>query len=533
MNCKEIKSIFYDKDNPTLSIYIKPSKNEITKPIELKVDVSSMRNTLEHFDNTVNGALDSGIKQLLVYNIKYHLRKYGLVKFDEQEQAWYSDRYPNDPGLVQKQEQGDKRTNAQIILDSAVENIQTLFVDEYQEPHSAISVNNHIETIPLKSKRFRNYLANIVYNEHDLIVNSETIKEVVNILSAKAEFDESSKTIKLNLRVAESEDKYKVVLYDLTNKKWEFIEITSEGWNVVNNRILFHRYNTQLPQVYPSKEYSSDIFDKFVKLMLNKTNVDTSVTEEKLKEYQILTKCYIICAFIAGFPKAMPIPNGTQGAAKTTFMEFQKMIIDPSNARTLSFPRDVNELIQQLSHNYVIYYDNISQIRSWISDELCRAVSGSGSSKRRLYTDEDDLIRSLMRCIGLNGINIAPSKADLLDRAIFFKLKRIEKEDRRYIKALEKQFQEMRPDIFGYILDILVKFLKWKEDNGGMINLDKVPRMADWAGHCEIIARCMGYEPEEFLNAYTENAKIQTEEIMETSLLATCIGNFVDTESKV
>ena len=106
--------------------------------------------------------------------------------------------------------------------------------------------------------------------------------------------------------------------------------------------------------------------------MLNKTNVDTSVTEEKLKEYQILTKCYIICAFIAGFPKAMPIPNGTQGAAKTTFMEFQKMIIDPSNARTLSFPRDVNELIQQLSHNYVIYYDNISQIRSWISDELCR-----------------------------------------------------------------------------------------------------------------------------------------------------------------
>ena len=159
-------------------------------------------------------------------------------------------------------------------------------------------------------------------------------------------------------------------------------------------------------------------------------------------------------------------------------------------------------------------------------------VSGSGSSKRRLYTDEDDLIRSLMRCIGLNGINIAASKADLLDRAIFFKLKRIEKEDRRYIKALEKQFQEMRPDIFGYILDILVKFLKWKEDNGGMINLDKVPRMADWAGHCEIIARCMGYEPEEFLNAYTENAKIQTEEIMETSLLATCIGNFVDTDPR-
>ena len=138
-------------------------------------------------------------------------------------------------------------------------------------------------------------------------------------------------------------------------------------------------------------------------------------------------------------------------------MEFKKMLIDPCIAKTFSFPRDVNELNQQLSHNYVAYYDNISEMKDWISDELCRAVSGSGSSRRRLYTDEDDLIRSLMRCIGFNGINLAATKADLLDRAIFFKLKRITEEDRRYIVELQKQFEEMRPQLFGYILDVLVK----------------------------------------------------------------------------
>ena len=42
----------------------------------------------------------------------------------------------------------------------------------------------------------------------------------------------------------------------------------------------------------------------------------------------------------------------------------------------------------------------------------------------------------------------------------------------------------------------------------------------------------MGYEPEEFLNAYRENAKIQTEEIMETSLIATCLAHFVDTDPR-
>ena len=257
---------------------------------------------------------------------------------------------------------------------------------------------------------------------------------------------------------------------------------------------LIHRYNNQLPQVYPSREYAEDIFDKFIALVLNGTNV----AEEKLEEYPILLKCYIVCAFIAGFPKAVPMPNDTQGSAKTTLMELTKLLIDPCIAKTFSFPRDIHELNQQLSHNYVTYYDNISGMKDWISDELCRAVSGSGSSRRRLYTDEDDLIRSLMRCIGLNGINLAATKADLLDRSVFIKLKRIPDEDRRYIVKVQEEYEQMKPQLLGYILDIIVKVLKWKEVHGDL-DPSKIPRMADWAAHCEIISRCMGNEEDKFL----------------------------------
>ena len=55
-----------------------------------------------------------------------------------------------------------------------------------------------------------------------MVVDSQTLKDVIGLLSAKAEFDESSETIKLNLRVAESEDGNKWY-YDLTNKKWDRI----------------------------------------------------------------------------------------------------------------------------------------------------------------------------------------------------------------------------------------------------------------------------------------------------------------------
>lgn len=70
-------------------------------------------------------------------------------------------------------------------------------------------------------------MASNFYKTTGLIIKSQDLKDAVNILSAQAEFD-SGDPIRLNLRVADSEDTKKWY-YDLTNKNWEFVEITSEG----------------------------------------------------------------------------------------------------------------------------------------------------------------------------------------------------------------------------------------------------------------------------------------------------------------
>ncbi|MBV9668872.1 MAG: hypothetical protein JO327_12180, partial [Nitrososphaeraceae archaeon] len=66
---------------------------------------------------------------------------------------------------------------------------------------------------------------------------------------------------------------------------------------------------------------------------------------------------------IPTIPKPVLILHGEQGSAKSTLLELIKMLVDPSSIRTLSFPRDNKELVQQLSHNYITYFDNISNIR--------------------------------------------------------------------------------------------------------------------------------------------------------------------------
>ena len=54
-----------------------------------------------------------------------------------------------------------------------------------------------------------------------------------------------------------------------------------------------------------------------------------------------------------------------------------------------------------------------------------------------------------------------------------------------------KVFDDIKPQLLGYILDTLVKVLKWKKDNQGVELVKEFPRMADWAEWCEIIALCM------------------------------------------
>ena len=414
----------------------------------------------------------------------------------------------------EEDEEGEKQTNAEKVLDAATQNIQKLFVDEYQVPHAAISINGHLEVIALRSRRFRNWIAGTVYKESGVVIDSQTIKDIIGVLSFEAEFN--NEEIKLDLRVAaRTENNSTVWPIDLTNKDWQFIAINGDGWNIISNTIIFRRFPNQSPQVYPSREYPDDIFDKFMDLL----NIEG-------ENNRLLLKCYIVTMFIPEVPKVILMLHGEQGSAKTTLQELIKMMVDPSIVKTFAFPKDITEFIQQLSHSYVTYYDNISILRDWVSDLLCRAVTGSGFSKRVLYTDDDDFIYSLKRCVGFNGINLGATKADLLDRGLIIQLKRLSKDKWRKIDDIWKDFEVLRPQLLGYIFDLLVKVRKWKEQ-GQPLNLKGLSRMADSTEYGEIVSRCMGNKEESFLNAYYKNVDLQIEEVLESSPLAIVVRDLV------
>ena len=222
----------------------------------------------------------------------------------------------------------------------------------------------------------------------------------------------------------------------------------------------------------------------------------------------------------------MLILHGEKGSAKSTLQTLIKLLVDPGKPVLLTIHNDRTEFIQQLGHNYVAYYDNVKNAPGWLSDEACKAVTGVGNTKRKLYSDDDDVVYEYRRCLGFNGINISLTEPDALDRSMMIELERITKEKRRVESEIIAEFLELRPKLLGYILDILVKTLQIKST----VKLNDLPRMADSALWGEAIARAMGYQDLEFINAYYDNIGKQNIEAIENHPLGQAVAKFYDEE---
>jgi hypothetical protein len=433
-----------------------------------------------------------------------------------------------------EEQEEERKSLAQILVELVLENHIKLLKDEFNVPHIIVVINNYYQTLPINSTKFKRYLLKLYRNSSEgRIANTESINTAISQLEAEA--SSSGSTIPLHLRVAwGNPDTTDSIYYDLSDEKNRCVKITKDGWEIVENQIdvLFRKYNHLKPQVEPIRNLDridtidDKMLDKFISLFnLKKTNKENTIEDIKL-----LLKCYLISLFIPEIPKPIKALHGEQGGAKSTCQELVKMLIDPSNIQTLTFPRDATEFVQQLSHNYIAFYDNVSEIRDWISDLLCRAVTGNSFSKRALWTNDDDIYYNFKRIIGINGIDLAATKADLLDRSLIFETERIAKKDRKKIKKIWEKFNQLKPYVLGYIFDILVKVLRYKNEHGEIEFPDGQNRMADWEEYCEIISRCMGNKDWEFQRVYQDNIGVQIDEAIESSPLSQTIIEFMTEE---
>lgn len=186
---------------------------------------------------------------------------------------------------------------------------------------------------------------------------------------------------------------------------------------------------------------------------------------------------WLVSACFPAVPRPMLVLTGEQGTAKSTTGRFLVSVLDPSPAPLRTAPRDVGEWVTVADGSCVVGLDNLSGLPGWLSDAICRAVTGDGLPRRRLYSDAELVVSSFRKTILLTSIDLGALSADLIDRSLFCELERIGPERRKLESELAEAFADGHPRIFGALLDLVSATMRELP----AARLDSYPRMADHA----------------------------------------------------
>jgi hypothetical protein len=399
------------------------------------------------------------------------------------------------------------RTQADILVSLAQQG--DLFHDATGVAYVRLPVGDHVEVWPLASKRAKQWLRQAFFALTGKAVGGEAVASAVGTLEGIAVFQ--GPTDQLFNRVGSSG---LTIHYDLADADWRSVVVNGDGWEVcARSEVSFRRYAHQLPQVEPRR--GGD-----VRLVLRHLNVRP--------EDHLLLLGWLVTGFVPDIPHPIPDFHGEKGAGKSVGQRVLRRLIDPSAVESLSFPSDLKELVQQLSHHYAPVYDNVDNVPPWLSDVLCRAVTGEGFTKRELYSDDDDIIYSYRRVVLLNGINVVPRRADLLDRSLLLHLERIAKEARLPEREFWAAFDADRPMILGGIFDTLSAALRIYPT----VRPAALERMADFTRFGVAVAIALGYTEQDFLDAYAANLGAQTVEAVEGNVVGATILELMKTRSE-
>ncbi|NTU22480.1 hypothetical protein HPY28_19340 [Brevibacillus sp. HB1.2] len=326
---------------------------------------------------------------------------------------------PNERDTSSKSKDGEE-TQADILILLGDE--ATFFRNDMEEAFAAVEINGHIERWKVKSRPFKLWLTKKFYEKTGKAPGTDAMNQALGVMEMKAMFKGEQHS--LQLRVAELDGAF---YYDLADKSWRVVEITPQGCSILDNPpTLFVRNKNLKAQAEPD-------FDGDLRCVLNHVRL-------KDADDQLLYLVYLVTCLIPNIPHPVLVLSGEKGASKSTTMRMTRSIIDPAVRDLLTMPNSKQDLALSLANNYMPCFDNLDTLSAEKSDLLCIASTGGGFSKRTLYSDDDETILEFLRCVGLNGINVVATRADLLDRSIVIELERIDENERMEEKEVWKAF---------------------------------------------------------------------------------------------
>ncbi len=313
--------------------------------------------------------------------------------------------------------------------------------------------------VPLASRSgnsIRARLAASLHRQTGKVASASALSDCITVLDGEAsELDPRP----VWLRVGAHQD---TVVVDMGTETGQCIIITPAGWAVqADSPVIFRRSELTHPLVSPDRGGTLDA----LRALINLPDED----------YR-LAIAWVVAAYFTGIPHPILLIQGEQGTAKSNLIRTLLALVDPQPADDRTPPRDQREWAIFARASWAFGFDNITDIPAWLSNALCKGVTGDAVLQRVLHSDEDIGVYSFQRVIALTTISIKHDIAgDLADRILLVEPDVIE------VRRTETDITAARatalPAALGAVLDLVAGVLR--ELPGTIV--DNAPRMADFA----------------------------------------------------
>jgi hypothetical protein len=364
------------------------------------------------------------------------------------------------------------------------------------------TVGGVLQTARIRSKRFQDYLSNALWQRYRCCPSSEAWSQAMKSLEGQAR-DEGSPEREAFLRVAKHEGSLYI---DLGTKDWQIVRVSADGWEIIpysDCPVRFHRPECQLPLPIPTRGGSLDDLWR----LLNFKEPDRP-----------LVLGWLLSCLTPDGAKPILALSGAKGSGKSSAAQLLKRLTDPTDVSLGGSAVDQRQFAVSAANRWVLCFDNLTHLSTEEQNLLCRASTGGGFTYRALYSDLEEVSVKYRRPQILTGVDLVPTRGDLLDRCLIVRLERIPDESRLPEAELEALTAKLLPGIYGALLDLLATALR----NLPTTKPAKLPRMADFA------QLCMAAGIPNFEEVYGKNIEVGCQEAVEANPITSGILSLLD-----
>ena len=233
------------------------------------------------------------------------------------------------------EEKEERRNQADRLIGYALEELQSLFVDQHGSPHALVDD----EPLPLNSRCY-SWLRRLMWEHEERAVNGEYLKTAAGTLAAHAEF--SGEVRELHTRAAWHDG---ALYYEL--RPGRVVRVDAAGWGFAEKPpVLFRRFPNLKPLPDPEPSSSVDVVADLVKL--------------RGERDRRLFTAYLAIVPLPHVGRPILSAAGAMGSGKTTLGRVVKRTWDPTAPETVRL--DPRDFLQKASHAFAVMLDNQNTI---------------------------------------------------------------------------------------------------------------------------------------------------------------------------